>query len=298
MAFDPNEHMTPLKGGKNYLEVKWRLVWFREDNPNGVIETQIGEIHGLVYIKAFVIVDGIQLGTGMATVREAKSGEVWGVRVIEKAETAAIGRALAIAGYGTQFADEDLGEDDHLADAPVDRKHQAPAPTPKPAAAAPEITSEGLLIKGVTKMHVTLTKDGKKRYAFNGVAFWESKFIRNLFPNEYPDEIAVGEYELPSPINVWYLENGNFKNGLRMAHSADVVPTEAAPQWSPTRDELNKLLKWAKEKGYGPTEIALLSLAGVQSWSAFADGRAACEAIEAAYEAMIAPPPNAIDEPF
>ena len=31
--FNPNEHMMKLKG-KDYLQVMWRLVWFREDHPD------------------------------------------------------------------------------------------------------------------------------------------------------------------------------------------------------------------------------------------------------------------------
>ena len=48
-------------------------------------------------------------------------------RPFEGAETAAIGRALAVAGYGTQFTGEEEGE--HLADAPVaSRKAKVTAP--------------------------------------------------------------------------------------------------------------------------------------------------------------------------
>jgi hypothetical protein len=37
---------------------------------------------------------------------------------VEKAETRAIGRALAALGIGTQFVGEELSEGDHIADAP------------------------------------------------------------------------------------------------------------------------------------------------------------------------------------
>ena len=33
MGFNPNDHMMKLKG-KDYLQVAWRLVWFREDHPD------------------------------------------------------------------------------------------------------------------------------------------------------------------------------------------------------------------------------------------------------------------------
>ena len=34
MSFNPAEHMMQMKGGKYYLQVMWRLVWFREDHPD------------------------------------------------------------------------------------------------------------------------------------------------------------------------------------------------------------------------------------------------------------------------
>ena len=37
----------------------------------------------------------------------------------EKAETSAVGRALAMLGYGTQFAISDLDEGDRIVDSPV-----------------------------------------------------------------------------------------------------------------------------------------------------------------------------------
>lgn len=47
---------------------------------------------------------------------------------LEKCQTAAVGRALALCGYGSQFAPE-VDEDDHIVDSPSDR----PASPPRPA---------------------------------------------------------------------------------------------------------------------------------------------------------------------
>jgi hypothetical protein len=53
---------------------------------------------------------------------------------LEKAETGAIGRALGIAGFGTQFAPE-FDEEDRLADSPVTRivTEAKPASLPNPS---------------------------------------------------------------------------------------------------------------------------------------------------------------------
>lgn len=113
--FDPKSKVTNLRG-KEYLEVKWRLVWFRDERKDGAILTEVVSTNPLM-VRA-TIKDGEKiLATGYGSA-QVKQGAVWAGREIEKAETAAIGRALAHAGYGTQFADEDEGE--HLADAPIE----------------------------------------------------------------------------------------------------------------------------------------------------------------------------------
>jgi hypothetical protein len=55
---------------------------------------------------------GIATGTGTETRKGFED-------FVEKAETRAIGRALAALGIGTQFVGQDLTEGEHVADAPV-----------------------------------------------------------------------------------------------------------------------------------------------------------------------------------
>jgi hypothetical protein len=118
MTFNPNDHLVKLQN-KDYLEVKYRLVWFRDAFPHGIITTSMLSLdleRGLAVFKA--IVDdgegGIGTGHGSETVKDFRD-------FIEKAETKAIGRALAALGYGTQFAPE-LDEGERIVDAPVARK--------------------------------------------------------------------------------------------------------------------------------------------------------------------------------
>ena len=133
-AFNPNDHLMKVRGGADYLEVKWRLVWFRADHPDGIIETElIREDEKSALFKATVrtpdLVDtdgtiyrgGSATGYGSETVGDFKD-------FIEKAETKAIGRALAALGYGTQFAPDmdDGSANDRPVDAPVQRQDAPP----------------------------------------------------------------------------------------------------------------------------------------------------------------------------
>ncbi len=43
-TFNPNDHVMQIKnrnGAADYLPVQWRLVWFREQCPEGSIETEM-----------------------------------------------------------------------------------------------------------------------------------------------------------------------------------------------------------------------------------------------------------------
>jgi len=64
------------------------------------------------------------------------------LRPFEGAETAAIGRALGVAGYGTQFMGDEMDEGEHLADSPVEReagKEQKKTTSTPPRSWKPEV---------------------------------------------------------------------------------------------------------------------------------------------------------------
>src|SRR6184192_3697038 len=148
-AFNPNDHVIQLKsrdGFRDYLPVQWRLVWFREHCPQGSIETEMlhldldreTEEDGYAWNNETrrsekIIKRANGLAVFRAIVKDGKGGIATGTKsekaasfsdYIEKAETGAIGRALAALGYGTQFA-PDLDEQHRIVDAPVDRSTPA-----------------------------------------------------------------------------------------------------------------------------------------------------------------------------
>jgi hypothetical protein len=145
--FNPNEHLRTLTRRKKikdatgehwisenhvYLDVKWRLIWFRNIFPEGYIQTVEAEVNDkFARIEATAFdkdpaQGGKKLGMGRRLVYACDFHDY-----VEKAETQAIGRALAVAGFGTQFCEE-FDEDDILADSPVQLKqdkHSAPPAT-------------------------------------------------------------------------------------------------------------------------------------------------------------------------
>lgn len=126
---DFKKHLVKLQG-KDYLPVAARIVAFREAHPTGVISTELAGMEPVVIVRASVhSADGVLLATGYGTAPLAGKGSYAG-RGVEKAETAAIGRALAHAGFGTLYATDASDDDtDNLADSPVEppRKAEPPA---------------------------------------------------------------------------------------------------------------------------------------------------------------------------
>jgi hypothetical protein len=123
-TFDPRPYLRTIKSGKweaEYLDVKWRLAWMRTEHPDARITTE----HVLLDEDSAVFRAMVQIpGGGCATGYGSETRGDW-ADFIEKAETKAIGRALAALGYGTQFAlDFDFDVDPtrpRVVDSPVER---------------------------------------------------------------------------------------------------------------------------------------------------------------------------------
>lgn len=139
--------LTNLKG-KDYLMVAYRIQWMNEVVPNFQIETDFISLTDEQTVARARVVLKDQTGNvvkvATATKRETKADFS---DHTEKAETAAIGRALAMLGFGTQFAVADLDEGNRLADSPLEApKASTPAKATssfkKPRAVAPVAATE------------------------------------------------------------------------------------------------------------------------------------------------------------
>lgn len=125
--FDASKYLTNL-GGRDYLEVKWRLLWLRTAHPEAIIATELVRLEGdMALFRAKVSIPGSGEATGWGSETAADFEDY-----IEKAETKALGRALAALGYGTQFCEDfDFHREaaPKVVDAPVERpRRRRPAP--------------------------------------------------------------------------------------------------------------------------------------------------------------------------
>jgi hypothetical protein len=109
--FDPNKYMLKLPKTKkivgdngmvkwektetDYLPVAARIAWFRREHPLWSIITEVEQLANKAVVMKATIKD--MLGTVIATARK-KETEIGFPDYIEKAETGAIGRALAMCG--------------------------------------------------------------------------------------------------------------------------------------------------------------------------------------------------------
>lgn len=110
--------------GKEYLQVAHRIQWFKEETgTTGSIKTQMIEKNGSGKDAYCVFRAEVFLSTDKGTMLVATAHKMETASgfpdYIEKSETGAIGRALALCGYGTQFSADELDEGDRLADSPT-----------------------------------------------------------------------------------------------------------------------------------------------------------------------------------
>lgn len=98
VSFEPARYLTRVNGS-DYLEVKWRLVWLRDRHADATVETELMSHHdNTAVFRARIVIPGGGSSTGWGSETAGDFRDY-----LEKAETKAIGRALAALGFGTQF---------------------------------------------------------------------------------------------------------------------------------------------------------------------------------------------------
>ena len=105
--------------GNQYAQVKDRLLAFREANSNGKIHTEVFTQEGVTIFKAYVWKDkgdflellksGVDKSTALLSsdangTARSDEADLKKDKGFEKLETIAVGRALAMLGYGTDGA--------------------------------------------------------------------------------------------------------------------------------------------------------------------------------------------------
>jgi len=119
--------------GKMYLPVQQRVLWFREEHPDWTIESEIVQFDGKMCLAKATIKDA----SGKIMANDFKLETTSDFKDhIEKSITGAIGRALALCGYGTAYAIE-LNEGDDVCDSPAEIKQQQKQNVPWPEDNAP-----------------------------------------------------------------------------------------------------------------------------------------------------------------
>ena len=101
--------------GSDYLEVKYRIAWFREDHPDWSIKTSFLHTDDVSSLARAEIInkEGVTLSTG-----HKQESKAHFLDHAEKSESGAVGRALAMLGYGTVNAQE-FEEATRIVDSPV-----------------------------------------------------------------------------------------------------------------------------------------------------------------------------------
>lgn len=126
-GFNPMDFAREIVNGQGekslYLDVKYRIAWFRMLYPNGRISKHIASItDNMAVVEARIYKDTTDaedayLANGFGQ-RSCDQTNQYGARFLETAETGSVGRALAAAGFNIAGGIEADGSDD--GSSPVD----------------------------------------------------------------------------------------------------------------------------------------------------------------------------------
>lgn len=126
-GFEPKDYLRKEESEEGisfYLDTKYRILWYRLKYPEGkvykipkVLNKEYATFEVRVYAHRDDAFDNF-LANGFASRYKDETKE-FGLNFVESAETAALGRALKDAGFGTQFCDVALPNDASKVDAGV-----------------------------------------------------------------------------------------------------------------------------------------------------------------------------------
>lgn len=165
------DHLVKMKGGKLYAPVYVRIALFREDHPVadgwGITAEIVSTDETSCLSRASITdPDGRVVATGHKREHKAHFPDFE-----EKSLTGAVGRALLMAGYGTQYALDELDEGERIVDAPI------------PAPATMQLTATA-----------TVTKPVDPQVAYKVAANLFMDQVKRLFGDEATPADAKGIY--------------------------------------------------------------------------------------------------------
>lgn len=159
---------TMKVSGGDYAKVKDRMMEFRQENPRGLIETSYDIVlqeneSGYIVFKARILKDKADDHSAEATGHSMGKGT--GAKVFEKQETIAVGRALAMLGYG---ADGEIASSEEMEEYQAYKQEQLAeqiieaTETIGNCETADQLKKVWLALSGEMKTHCLAAKDAKK----------------------------------------------------------------------------------------------------------------------------------------
>ena len=108
--FQPERYIE-RRNGVAYLPLKWRLAWLRTEHPQAVVKTNlVSHKKGVAVFQAQIQLPEGGIATGWGARHDPQASEEIGastefnLHYLTEAENQALGRALAVLGYGIEYA--------------------------------------------------------------------------------------------------------------------------------------------------------------------------------------------------
>lgn len=198
------DHLIKMRGGKLYAPVYVRIALFRQDHPVadgwGITAEIVSTDENSCLSRASITdPDGRVVATGHKREHKAHFPDFE-----EKSLTGAVGRALLMAGYGTQYALDELDEGERIVDAPI------------PAPGTMQLTATA-----------TVTKPADPKVAYKVAANLYMDQCKRLFGEELTPADAKGIYRRMFDSDNMTTENLNVAVSRMAAYTdGDVFATE------------------------------------------------------------------------